>query len=174
MKRSLLIKIHLYLSSFFAPFLILMTITGTLYLFSQKGSVNSKRITTITTDKISESIIKEELSKINPTYRFEYTKSYPDKVITRPTTRKYYEFIKQKSSYEVREVTPSFLKRIIEVHKGHGPKALKWFQKILGICLALIILTGIALSLIGYRHTKISITLMCLGTISLAYLFYFL
>jgi hypothetical protein len=94
-------------------------------------------------------------------------------MITRPTTRVSYEFIKKDTGYEVYKVSPNFLKRIVEVHKGHGPSLLKWLQKILGICLILILITGVMISFKSKKHKRLSLTYMGLGSVILG-LFFFL
>lgn len=173
MNKSILVKIHLSLSALFAPFLLLIAFTGTSYLLSYKGSVETKLVTEIQTQNITAEIIKNTLSSIDPSYTFEYTKGSSDKMITRPTTRVSYEFIKKDTGYEVYKVSPNFLKRIVEVHKGHGPSLLKWLQKILGICLILILITGVMISFKSKKHKRMSLGFMTIGSIILG-LFFFL
>lgn len=173
MNKSILVRIHLSLSALFAPFLLLIAFTGTSYLFSYKGSVKTELVTTINAQEISDSLIKKTLISIDPDYNYEYTKGSTSKMITRPTTRVSYEFIKVDTGYEVYKVSPNFLKRIVEVHKGHGPSLLKWLQKILGICLILILITGVMISFKSKKHKRLSLTFMGIGGIILG-LFFFL
>ncbi|MCW8878117.1 MAG: PepSY domain-containing protein, partial [Kangiellaceae bacterium] len=44
MSRKLLINIHLYLASFMAPILIMIAVSGGLYLMGFKGSVESSSV----------------------------------------------------------------------------------------------------------------------------------
>lgn len=174
MNKSLLVKIHLFLSAFFAPFLLLMAFTGTSYLFSYKGSVENELVKNIQIQYLTDEIVKNTLFSIDPSYSFEYTKGSNDKMITRPTTRESYEFIKKDNGYDVYRVSPNFLKRIIEVHKGHGPSLLKWLQKLLGICLILILTTGIMISFKSKKHKTMSLGFMTLGILILGLFFFML
>lgn len=176
MKRENLFNIHFYLSSFFTPFLLLMAITGTFYLFGEKGSISKTLIQeTITFNK--ETSKKEQISqllkKVDKDYRFEYIKDRGSSIQTRPTTREYFNFVEQSEGFfSLYKINPSFLKRIIEVHKGHGPGSLKILQKILGICLIVIIISGFLMSMRIQKRAKPFLISMGLGTLVLSLLFF--
>lgn len=175
MKRQTLFNIHFYLSSFFSPFLLVMALTGTLYLFGEKGSVEN----TLILEKISfnnalsrEKQIKVILKKINQDYSFESIKDRGRVLQTRPTSRKYYSFEKQENgTFHLYKLEPNFLRKVIEVHKGHGPKLLKSMQKALGICLVFIIITGLLMSLKINKRAKSFVISAGLGSIALILLF---
>jgi hypothetical protein len=151
MKRQTLFNIHFYLSSFFTPFLFLIAVTGTFYLFGNKGSVESKLVKEGI--QFNSSVGKKQqiaslLKEIDSGYTFEYIKDRGSSIQTRPTTRDYYNFkMKDNGTFSLYKDSPNFLLKIIEVHKGHGPKLLKHLQKVLGISLFLIVLTGLIMSL---------------------------
>ncbi len=44
MNRALFIRIHMYLAAFFAPFVLLVSISGGLYLIGVKGSVTEQAL----------------------------------------------------------------------------------------------------------------------------------
>lgn len=166
MKRPLLIKIHLYLSAFFAPFLLLMAITGTCYLLGYKGSVDKQLVSKIATNgvELDQKQVEEHIKKIAPEYSYEYIKVKPGVFYTRPTTRTYYEIKKRPGNeYAVFKATPNFLASIIEVHKGHGPKLLKLLEKVLGFVLILILISGVWLALQLKRDRKVTLVLVGSG-----------
>jgi len=174
MNRKTLFNIHFYLSSFFTPFLLIIAITGTSYLFGQKGSLESTLIKTkiILTKENKKEQIQTILSQIDSTYRFEYIKDRGSEIQTRPTTRDYYNLNKDDDgTFSLYKVSPNFLSRIIEVHKGHGPKILKHFQKILGICLILIIISGLWLSMLMKKRVKEYFVSGAIGGLALLLLF---
>lgn len=177
MKRQLLIKIHLCLSAFFAPFLLLMAITGTCYLLGFKGSTKQEIVSSIAVgdNTITKNYISSHIKKMAPDYSFEYIKEKPGVFYTRPTTRTFYKIKKEgQSSYVVYKVTPNFLASIIEVHKGHGPSLLKTLQKVLGFILMLILITGVWLALQLKRDQKMTLVLIGAGFILLSIMILFL
>lgn len=175
MKRNTLFNIHFYLSSFFTPFLLLMAITGTFYLFGQKGSVEKTLIQdgiTFNTTISKKEQVSQLLKKIDETYSFENIKDRGASIQTRPTTRDYFNFVKKdEGSFSLYKVKPNLLSRVIEVHKGHGPGLLKSFQKVLGIVLMLIIITGFLMSMNIKKRVKSFLISTGLGTLVLLFLF---
>lgn len=174
MKRNTLIKIHLYLSAFFAPVILLMAVSGTSYLLGFKGHSTIEELHSIeSVELINDEFVKNELSKINPGYHYEYLKESGNKTFTRPTTREYYQFTKIDGNIKIEKISPNFLAKIIEAHKGHGPGYFKTIQKIFGICLILILFSGIWLALTVKRDVKITLVLVGIGsivTLALAFL----
>lgn len=148
MKRSVLVKIHMYLSAFFAPFLILMAISGTCYLMGNKGSIDKSIASKIIPPEanLNKEKVEELIKKIAPDYSYEYIKVKGSDFYTRPTTRTFYHIKKTQEGYTIFKAIPNFLASIIEVHKGHGPGFLKTLQKILGIALIFMLLSGFALA----------------------------
>lgn len=165
MKRATLIKIHLYLSAVFAPFIFLMSITGTSYLLGYKGDVTKEVIQTVVTEQssLTEEYVREELKKIDPNYSFEYLKGAGKSVFTRPTTRTYYELNIVETGVQITKVKPNFLRAIIEVHKGHGPGLLKTVEKVFGVALLLILISGMWLALTVKRDKSITLILTTIG-----------
>ncbi|MEP5765312.1 MAG: PepSY domain-containing protein [Halieaceae bacterium] len=178
MNRSLFITIHMYLAAFFAPFVLLVCISGGLYLIGIKGSTE--------TEAIYQSWDVEELRaelKDAPAlnlsvakllgeagvadYEFEYVKVKGDTLYTRPTSRQYY-IIKLGDAVDISRATPSLQAAMMELHMGHGPTAFKTFQKFFAIGLLLVIGSGLWLGLSAPRlRTR---TLAAAGGGSLAFL----
>lgn len=171
-KRIKLLQIHLYAASFFAPFLLVMAITGTCYLLDIKGSEEKVFVKDLMLQSApDEVIVKNILAKIEPRYEFAYIKKSGSRVFTRPTTRTYYSFENENNVYKVYQIKPSLLKALIEVHKGHGPKTMRVFQILLGIALVIILITGIWIALITIRDRKITLIAMGIGSLSFLILF---
>lgn len=176
MSGNLLLKIHLYLSAFFAPYILLMAIAGTCYLLGAKGSSTRTLVGSINTEgrEIKKESVEEHAIRFYTDYSFEYVKAKEDYFVTRPATRDYYLYKKDAGKYLIFKVSPNFLAKIIEAHKGHGPKLLKWYETILGFVLIFILLSGVWMSLMVKRDKKITWILMGSGTLVLSVLFFFL
>ena len=175
MSRKILFNIHFYLSCFFTPFLMLMAITGTSYLFGFKGSSESvlvEKALIFESGQNKEKKVREVLEKIDAEYNFEYLKDRGSSIQTRPTTRAYYNFKKnEQQTFDLYRVSPNFLSRIIEVHKGHGPGLLKYFEKLLGFSLLLIVLSGFFMALKINNRKKSALLTSSLGALALLALF---
>lgn len=170
MKRQTLLKIHLYLSALFTPFIFLMAFTGTSYLLGYKGDVKKEVVKSVEleNEKITLEQAQNLLKDIDPDYTFEYLREAGTGAFTRPTTRTYYQFEKNENGITISKMTPNFLRAVIEVHKGHGPGLLKNLEKILGISLMLVLISGIWLAVSVKRDKKITLILIGLGTLVLS------
>ena len=153
-----------------------MAITGTLYLFGEKGSVEKSLVQeniNLSSEISKTEQIKTILKKVDQGYRFESVKDRGSVLQTRPTSRDYYSFKKQESGFfNLYKIEPNFLSKVIEVHKGHGPRLLKNMQKTLGISLVFIIFTGFLMSMKIKTRVRPFIISAVLGTTVLAVLFY--
>ena len=153
MSRKLLINLHLYAAAFFTPVLLLMAITGGLYLFGEKGHFESE---TIYQGKI-ESFDFESKDLEGPVNKFiveqkldiqvDYLKTGKNVVYTRPFSKPHLIFQKQDNEVKVSIRTPNLTASLIELHKGHGPSIFKTFQKITAIGLLFVLLSGLYLGL---------------------------
>ena len=153
MARGLLIKIHLYLSAFFAPAIVLVAVSGGLYLLGVKGSVDSAPLGSAPADTRwtvdpSKAMVQDALSSIGVVdFHFDYVKRQGAGWITRPTTRVFYGFERQGEEVQITRYTPSLQKRMMELHMGHGPSAYRQFQKLFAAGMLFIILSGVWLGL---------------------------
>jgi hypothetical protein len=157
MDRKLLITIHLYLSAFLAPAILLVAISGGLYLLGIKGTVEEEAIyqSEATLDSASASL-KEDVGAVLASagvtsYSFEYVKVKDSTLYTRPTSSEHYIIRQDAAGLEVFHARPSLQSRLIELHKGHGPTAFKTFQKVFAAGLVAIILSGLWLGLSATR-----------------------
>ena len=157
MTRALLIKLHLYLSAFFSAAIILVAVSGGLYLIGIKGSVEQTSVATLSAGQQlladpSQSAVQEALAEVGVRdFSFDYVKQKGTQLITRPTTRPFYTLDVADDEIVIRYNEPSLQKRMIELHMGHGPSAYKVYQQIFAAGMLFIILSGLWLGLSSDR-----------------------
>ena len=146
--RNLWVKIHLYLASFFLSFLLLMAISGGLYLNGIKGNVETSPVEITNPVRIDPGSpdLKQDIDGLlqanGIVHNFEYVKVSGSSLITRPTSRDYYMIDVSSGVPAVTLNEPDLVKRLVELHKGHGPGLFKTLQKIMAPGLVLILLSG--------------------------------
>ena len=161
MNRALFITIHMYLSAFFAPFVLLVATSGGLYLLGVKGSVTTEPVyaaddgSALAAKLDDGEALKGEVQSLLAEagvadYRFEYVKVKGSTLYTRPTSRLHY-VIDLADGVSVNRATPSLQAAMMELHMGHGPTAFKNFQKFFALGLVFIILSGLWLGLSAAR-----------------------
>ena len=157
MARALLIKLHLYCSAFFAAAIILVAVSGGLYLIGIKGTIEQTPVGTVATGQQlsqdpSETNVQAALASLGVSdFEFEYVKQKGSQLITRPTTRPFYTLDISGGEALVHFNEPSLQKRMIELHMGHGPTAYKTYQRVFAAGMLFIILTGLWLGLSSAR-----------------------
>ena len=158
MDRKLLITIHMYLSSFFAPAVLLVAISGGLYLIGIKGEVEQETIYRSEANTIDSSApsLKGDVEALLRQagvegYSFEYVKVKGATLYTRPTSTDHYMINLKPDEVEVVSARPSLQKRMIELHMGHGPTAYKTYQQVFAAGMLFIILSGLWLGLSSAR-----------------------
>jgi len=165
MDRKLLISIHMYLSAFFAPAVLLVAISGGLYLIGIKGEVQETSIyksSEIAIDASSPSL-KDDVTALLAeagvaSFDFEYVKVKGSTLYTRPTSTEHYILNLGADGVEVVQGVPSLQKRMIELHMGHGPTAFKTFQKFFAVGLVFVMISGMWLGL-SAKHLRRSTAL---------------
>ena len=157
MARALLIKLRLYCSAFFAAAIVLVAVSGGLYLIGIKGTIEQTPVGTLATGQQlllepSEAKVQAALASLGVSdFEFEYVKQKGSQLITRPTTRPFYTLDISGEDAVVRYNEPSLQKRMIELHMGHGPTAYKAYQQVFAAGMLFIILTGLWLGLSSAR-----------------------
>ena len=157
MTRALLIKLHLYLSAFFSAAIILVAVSGGLYLIGIKGSLEQVPVQVLDGGQEliaapSHDAVSQALGRAGVTsFEFEYVKKKGTQLITRPTTRPFYTLDIQEDEITVRYNEPSLQKRMIELHMGHGPTAYKRYQQVFAAGMLFIMLSGLWLGLSSAR-----------------------
>lgn len=147
--RKKLILVHLLLAAFTVPTLILVGLSGGLYLTGIKGETAKQEIAlpiAITLDFSSDTLeqdVQSLFKTLGIEHKYEYLKNRGKLIQTRPTSRTYFEFSRTKDALKLVKHTPSLQKSMIELHKGHGPKAFKVYQQLVAISLLIIVLSGV-------------------------------
>jgi hypothetical protein len=161
MDRKILIKAHLIAAAFFTPALIIIAISGGLYLLGIKGTITATPVNVPagTPFNIKAQSLDDEvrnlLQQLNINHEFEYVKVSGNLLYTRPTSKTHYEINSSANGLQVQRNEPSLQKRLIELHKGHGPLLFKDFQKVMALALLFILVTGtwLGLAAMGLRTT---------------------
>ena len=149
MTRALLIKLHLYCSAFFSAAIVLVALSGGLYLIGIKGTIDQTRVGLAGSGEqlLAEPSIESVqalLAEVGVTdFEFDYVKQKGSQLITRPTTRPFYTLDVSGNEVVVQYNEPSLQKKMIELHMGHGPVAYKTYQKIFAAGMLFIILSGL-------------------------------
>ncbi len=157
MARALLIKLHLYCSAFFAAAIVLVAVSGGLYLIGIKGTIERTPVGTLATGQQllldpSEAKVQAALASLGVSdFEFEYVKQKGSQLITRPTTRPFYTLDISGDEAVVQYNEPSLQKRMIELHMGHGPTVYKTYQQVFAAGMLFIILSGLWLGLSSAR-----------------------
>ena len=179
MDRKLFITIHMYLAAFFAPAVLLVAISGGLYLTGVKGEVEQ-----VTIYSSSDTTIDSESASLHTdvaallanagveSYSYEYVKVKGSTLYTRPTSSDHYIIKLNGGGVEVIHARPSLQSRMIELHKGHGPSAFKTFQKVFAIGLIVIILSGLWLGISAARLRRSTLLTATAGAVVFALLLF--
>ncbi|WP_026148041.1 PepSY-associated TM helix domain-containing protein [Robiginitomaculum antarcticum] len=171
MTRKLLIQIHLILAAFMAPAFILAAISGGLYLLDIKGNTSQEPITVpagFTLDFQSPTIkddVKAFLESQGHMDKFQYIKDRGDVIQTRPTSRAYYQLELDDGVMTASYRDPNFQASMMELHKGHGPVAFKWYQKFVALALLFVVLSGLWMGLWSKPLRKRTLWVTSLGTL---------
>jgi hypothetical protein len=155
--RRFFINVHLYLSAFFAGIVVLMALSGGLYLLGIQGETTDTEIAQITGGHAlladpSVAAVAKVLERAGVSnFSFDYARSSGKRVYTRPTSETSYLMEVRGDTITVTRQVPDLQKRMIELHKGHGPAAFKTFQKVFAAGMLFIILSGVWLGLSAPR-----------------------
>ena len=133
--RATIIKLHLFVAAFFAPILLMVAVSGGLYLIGSKGKTERSTLMvpeTIVFDEEADDLKAEVvslLSQLGQSADFEYLKTSGKTLITRPTSRTGFEISHTETGLSVVEVRPDWIKTIVELHKGTAQRCSKPFRK---------------------------------------------
>ena len=151
--RSFWTSFHLCVAAFLAPVVLLMAISGGLYLLGIKGNVTEIPVPLAPGASLDlaapdlKAAVRQLLADAGIEYRFEYLKREDGTLTTRPTSRVHYVVHVGQDGIQLTRNEPDLQKRLIELHKGHGPTAFKTLQKVMAAGLLAIISTGFWLGL---------------------------
>ncbi|CAA0082441.1 Uncharacterised protein [Zhongshania aliphaticivorans] len=151
MSRKLFVSIHLYLAAFFAPVVIVMAVSGGLYLMDYKGEVTRTHIGHVAGEKLDANSktlrvdVLNILATLNVDARVESVRVRGENFYTRPSSGRNYTLRQSDTGVNVEEVNPNLQAAMMELHKGHGPAIYKLYEKLFAIALVLIMLSGLYL-----------------------------
>ncbi|MFT5138351.1 MAG: hypothetical protein ACI9XU_002105 [Arenicella sp.] len=157
MRRKIML-LHLIIASLITPMVLLVSISGGLYLSGYKGAVTSVDVDLpvgaqldfkskdLLETKDLEANVRRLIKSAGIEHDFEYLKVSNSAIQTRPTSRVYLEF-QQRDSLTLTVQTPNLQKTLIELHKGHGPTLFKLYQKFCAVGLISILLSGVYMGL---------------------------
>ncbi len=171
MNRKQIINIHLILATFFAPLLLIIGISGGLYLVGIKGEIkqqiiyqdSNQEFDFASKDRLQQ--IQHFLKKQKINYDFEYAVNDWNYAKTRPTSKEYYVFKLDNELLTVTKHSPNFIASLVELHKGHGPKLFRILQILLAIALFFILLSGISLALLSANYKNRTIYISALSSL---------
>ena len=173
--RKTWIKLHLYVAAFFLPMVLLVSLSGGLYLIGVKGTVTTAPQAlqaTAQLDFASKTLtqdVRSLLASQGLDADFEYLKISGGRVTTRPTSRDHFIFSHQGNQLVLESASPSLQSRLIELHKGHGPGWFKTLQQAFAVGLLFVVLSGAWLGLsapalrVPTSMTMVAGTLLALG-----------
>ncbi len=151
--RQLWINLHLCVAAFITPVLLIIAISGGLYLIGIKGKTVKTNIPMPANSNLNlkSGDLKGDVDKLlrgaGIDHSFEYIKRSGSTLTTRPTSRTYYVLNVTEKGVKASRVLPDMQKRLIELHKGHGPLAFKQFQRITALGLIFAMFAGLWLGL---------------------------
>lgn len=172
MNRKLLVTLHLYLAAFFTPMVLLVSITGGLYLYGIKGSSTSTQVAVLAEQTLkvpkeaqaAHDYVTELLQAAGIEHRFAYVRAQGPAATTRPTHRTHYQFRQGATGIEVNKVEPNLMMSALELHKGHGPQWFRSFETVFALGLVLVMLTGFWLGLQSAMLRSRTLVLTAVGT----------
>ena len=159
MKRPAIVKIHLILAGFFLPFLIIIPLSGGLYLAGEKGSFEETK-DFVLKEKLPEQkdLFEKRVWEIfreqGISYQFEYARMRQDGADLRPTSKPHYRIRYKNDETQFIFVEPNIWAHLMELHKGHGPRAFKWLQIFFALGLLSIGISGVYLAFSVTTHRK--------------------
>jgi len=161
--RRVLVNLHLGLASLFLPFLLLIPLSGGLYLAGQKGEQTKTEVFQIEgpVPEDAATFFREQFKARNIDFDFELVRSAGADYILRPSSRVHYMATLSGSTLIFYKMEPDWIKRLIEIHKGHGPAFIKWIQMAFALAIILVTLSGIYLAATIPAYRKVM--LICFG-----------
>lgn len=160
--RKLMIQIHLVIAALFLPLMLLMPLTGTLYIWGVKGTdekAEAFRTSGLVPEEkdAQEAFFREKFKEAGVDYNFEYVRARGAEYTFRPQSKVYFTAKAEGDALTFTRHDPALLTRLTELHKGHGPVLMRWFESAFGIALILTTLSGLwlALTVKAYRMTTL-------------------
>jgi len=177
--RKILVTLHLIFAGLLTPAFLLLAITGGNYLLGNKGNMEKTPIVLSagSTLDFGSDTIKDDINKLladnNVELNFEYVKNRGSVIQLRPTSRKYIELKDTASGVTASWVNPSLQAGLMELHKGHGPKLFKTYQKFVALGLIGVVLGGFLVGILAPAYRRKTLVATGLGTLLFIVLAFF-
>lgn len=160
--RKTMVTVHLALAAFFLPWMLILPISGAAHLWDLEGEPTREeafRITATAPDDegAREAFFREQFATLDPNFSFEYVRASRGDFTFRPSSRVHYTAKQAGEEIVFTRVDPPWLNRFMELHKGHGPWIMRWFEAFFGVALVLTTLSGVWLgwTVPSYRRTML-------------------
>lgn len=172
MSRKLLVTLHLYLAAFFTPMVLLVGITGGLYLYGVKAKGETTQVSVLAGQTLdvpkeadaAKTYVDALLKQANVEHAYDYVRAQGPVATTRPTHRTHYQLRQSDEGIVVNKVEPNLMMTMLELHKGHGPSLFRLFETVFALGLVLVMLTGFWLGLQSPMLRKPTLLLTIVGT----------
>ena len=109
--------------------------------------------------------VRAILKAANVDVKVEYLRIRGTSFETRPTSRTHVKFKPSPNGLVATLNKPNFQKAMMEVHKGHGPKILRTYHKIVALTLFLVIFGGVLIGLLSKAYRGKTLAALGLGTL---------
>lgn len=158
--RKYLVLAHLWFAGIMAPAFVLHAISGGLYLMNIKGDAATERVPLPANAQLDfksetlESDVRALLESANIKHDFEYVKNRGSLIQLRPTSTPYLEFKQTPQGLTATRVKPDTVRSMMELHKGHGSKLFKNYQKLVALLLLGVVLGGILVGLLSKAYRR--------------------
>lgn len=177
--RRIILLAHLIIAALATPLILMVATSGGLYLIGEKGQNVTTEIKLPANTNLDfksatlDSDIKSLITELELDYQYEYLKNRGSLVQTRPTSKTYFEFSQSNGKLKLVKQEPNLQSSMMELHKGHGPTAFKTYQKLVAICLILVLLSGIWMGLTSRNLRRKTLLSMGIGFVLFFWLVFF-
>ncbi len=177
--RKTLVNLHLLFAGFLTPAFLLLAITGGNYLLGNKGSYEKTPIELAAGSTLDfksatiQSDVQNLLRANNIDYSFEYVKDRGSRIQLRPTSKKFIELSQTNEGLKAQWVKPNLQAGLMELHKGHGPKLFKLYQKFVALGLIGVVLGGFFVGILAPAYRRKTLMATGLGAVLFVILAFF-
>lgn len=168
--RRVLTTLHLWIAGLLAPAFLVVAISGGLYIAGIEANVERTPITLAQDTELAfgtdalEGQVRNLIEEQGLPVDFEYIRGGPNRAQTRPTTRTFLTLQQTPDGLEAALNKPNFQSILLELHKGHGPRAYRLYEIAVALALFLAVLGGIAVGLLAKAYRRPTLIAVSAGT----------
>jgi hypothetical protein len=158
--RRLLITLHLWIAGLLAPAFLVVAVSGGLYIAGIEGKATQTPLELPAGVQLElgsetfEADVRQLIDSQGLNVDFEYVRGGPDRAQTRPTTRTFLTFQQTPDGIKTALNTPDFPYALLELHKGHGPQAYRYYQILVALALFLAVIGGVTVGLLAKNYRR--------------------